>query len=234
MIRRFQYRCSFKLLADDLLFEDNLQKCKDRALELINEKKLLNASFYRYENMGFLYVEELSDEESTGDLYQEPLVDADELMVNISQYLKPWPEEKGDVLFAPMINVYYHHVPESDIETWEYERTTSEKNRVGRVAFVYPDKLSSYIMHHKRIVDEGLLKGDKYAYISLHENLLFSYYEEPRNNINISGLDEDSKEIKLWMAADPESHFDQIKGKGSNFLVIPCLFSIDRIDTINT
>ena len=129
-----------------------------------------------------------------------------------------------------MINVYYHHIPESDLDEWEKERTTSIKQRIGRVAFVYPDKLPSYVRYHSAIVSEGLLKGDKYAYISMHENLLFSYYEEPRSNVNIRGIDKEPVAIQDWMAADPESHFDRVKAKGSNFLVIPCLFSVDRVD----
>ena len=44
-----------------------------------------------------------------------------------------------------------------------------------------------YTYWHYAIVQEGLLKGDKYQYISLHENVLFSYFEEPRHNVNITG-----------------------------------------------
>ena len=36
-----------------------------------------------------------------------------------------------------------------------------------------------------------MLKGDKYQYISLHENVLFSYFEEPRHNVNITGKEEE-------------------------------------------
>ena len=76
-------------------------------------------------------------------------------------------------------------------------------------------------------MQEGLLRGDKYQYISLHENILFSYYEEPRNNVNLSGKDEDSKVIEGWMKADPESHFDHdIIGTESNFLIIDPLVII--------
>lgn len=121
-------------------------------------------------------------------------------------------------------------IGEDDFDKWEYERTTDTKTKVGRVAFVYPDKMPSYVKYHTEIVEEGLLKGDKYAFISMHENLLFSYYEEPRNNVNIKSSDEESVVIQKWIDADPESHFDRVKAKGENFLVIPMLFSVDRID----
>ena len=224
MIRRMQYRCSCKIVGSHIPLTGNLERCKECFVKFIDEGRVANASFYRYENMGFLYVEEI-----VADSSEKPL-DIDAIMADLNPYLKPWPEENGDTYFVPMINVYYHHVPEDDIDQWEHERTTSEKTRVGRVAFVFPEKLPSYVRHHNAIVEEGLLKGDKYAYISLHENLLFSYYEEPRNNVNIKGLDEESKVINDWIAVDPESHFDRVKAEGSNFLVIPCLFTVDRVD----
>ena len=220
MLTRSQYRCSFKLIDKNVPIDGIIDRCKENFEKLIRQGKVLNASFYQYENMGFLYLEETSDTSA----------DADQVMSDLKPYLKPWPEENGDRYFVRMINVYYHHIPESDLDEWEKERTTSIKQRIGRVAFVYPDKLPSYVRYHSAIVSEGLLKGDKYAYISMHENLLFSYYEEPRSNVNIRGIDKESVAIQDWMAADPESHFDRVKAKGSNFLVIPCLFSVDRVD----
>lgn len=224
MIRRSQYRCSFKMMADKSNLQHMIDRCREEFKALINDGRVVNASFYRYENMGFLYVEENLEKDTVEAL------DIDSIMADINPYLKPWPEECGDVFFAPMINVYYHHIPGDDIDSWEYERTTAQKERVGRIAFVFPDKLPSYVMHHNAIVEEGLLKGDKYAFISMHENLLFSYYEEPRNNVNIKNSGKESEVIKDWLSVDPESHFDRDKAKGSNFLVIPCLFSVDRID----
>ncbi len=224
MIRRSQFRCSFKILAVDAPLDNILERCRNHFVKLIKNGKVCNASFYRYKNMGFLYVEEIVDSEL------EEGIKIDKVMADLNPYLKPWPEEDGDKYFAPMVNVYYHHIPGNDIDKWEHERTTATKERIGRIAFVYPDKLTSYVKHHTEIVDEGLLKGDKYAFISMHENLLFSYYEEPRHNVNIRNSEEQSQVINDWLAVDPESHFDRKKSKGSNFLVIPCLFSVDRID----
>ena len=226
MIKRSQYRCSFKLLGNDMPLDSIVERCKEKAKSLVENGALVNVSFYRYENMGFLYVESVPQDSDIENESANPEI----IMADLKPYLKPWPEEDGDRYFAPMVNVYYHHIPEDELSAWEHERTTDVKTRIGRVAFVFPDKLPSYVMHHKAIVDEGLLKGDKYAYISMHENLLFSYYEEPRNNVNICDSEKESEAIKKWIAADPESHFDRIKAKGENFLVIPCLFSVDRVD----
>ena len=224
MIRRMQYRCSFKTIVDQHPFDSLVERCRENLESLVKAGKLCNASFYRYENMGFLYLEEIVSDNT------EVLLDVDKAMSDLRPFLKPWPEEYKDTYFVPMINVYYHHIPEDNLDEWEHERTTDKKTRVGRVAFVYPNKMPSYVKYHTQIVEEGLLRGDKYAFISMHENLLFSYYEEPRNNVNIKGLDEESIVIKKWMEADPESHFDREKAKGENFLVIPMLFSVDRID----
>lgn len=226
MIRRIQYRCSFKLLGNNVPLDNIIERCREKFKKLIKDGKICNASFYRYENMGFLYVEEIINQSEE----PFPLTCVDSVMSDLNPYLKPWPREDGDVYFAPMINVYYHHIPEDDLDTWEHERTTDKKERIGRIAFVFPEKLPSYVMYHNAIVEEGLLKGDKYAFISMHENLLFSYYEEPRNNVNIKDSEEESKVINDWLSVDPESHFDREKAQGSNFLVIPCLFSVDRVD----
>ena len=79
-----------------------------------------------------------------------------------------------------------------------------------------------------------MLKGDKYQYISLHENVLFSYFEEPRHNVNITGKEEESKVIDGWMAVDPESHFDREKACGNNFLVIDPILLVLRIPLVKS
>ena len=228
MIKRYQYRCSIKEACGEEEWKALADECRQASKKAIREGNFCNVSFYRYQNMGFLYLEENRDRVSVEEGWAP--VNADALMEPLLPVLKPWPEETGDRYFVPMINVYYHHLPGEDIEDWERERTTTPKERIGRVAFVFPEKLPSYVRYHQAIVEEGLLKGDKYAFISLHENLLFSYYEEPRNNVNIKNSEEESVVIGQWMEVDPESHFDRVKAEGSNFLVIPQVFSVDRVD----
>jgi hypothetical protein len=223
MLIRHQYRCSFNASAEGLEFESTIELFREKASLLIKNGAFCNISFYRYKKMGFLHLEEICDSE-------DEKSDPESICPEIGAFLKPWPEEDGDRYFVPMIKVYYQYEPEDDPDEWEKERTTAVKTRVGRIAFVFPSKLTSYVMYHRRLTDEGLNKGDKYAFISMHENILFSYYEEPRNNVNIRRSDEASKVIDEWLKVDPESHFDRVKAKGMNFLVIPCLFSVDRVD----
>ena len=76
---------------------------------------------------------------------------------------------------------------------------------------------------------EGLLVGDRYQMISLHENLLFSYFETPRDReqVNISRRPEPSEATKEWEAVVPESHFYQFpEANGENFLIILTVFSV--------
>ena len=72
-----------------------------------------------------------------------------------------------------------------------------------------------------RLLREGLLVGDRYQMISLHENLLFSYFETPRDReqVNISRRPEPSEATKEWEAVVPESHFYHFpEANGENFL----------------
>ena len=88
------------------------------------------------------------------------------------------------------------------------------------------EKLFSYVYYHKALVDEGLLDGDRYQFIALHENILFSYFEEPKIFTHIKKeCKEESSVIKEWLAVDPESHFDHDLSGEENFLLIEEIFS---------
>ena len=113
----------------------------------------------------------------------------------------------------------YHQRIQGEVSEWVKERAANE-NRIGRIAFLKPEKLFSYTYWHYAIVQEGLLKGDKYQYISLLEIVLFSFFVDPRHNVIISGKVDESIVIQGWMAVDPESHLDREKDCGNNFLVI--------------
>ncbi|MFR8494068.1 MAG: hypothetical protein ACLVC1_11170 [Mediterraneibacter gnavus] len=73
--------------------------------------------------------------------------------------------------------------------------------------------------------------GDRYQMISLHENLLFSYFETPRDReqVNISRRPEPSEATKEWEAVVPESHFYHFpEANGENFLIILTVFLWDK------
>lgn len=221
MIERKQYRGCLKKNTSPQVLNDACKSAKLCAEKLIEEKRLLTASLYEYNGMCFLYYEAL-----------EKGVIPEDFLSALDEVLETWPEEQGLTSWAPMYPIYWHQIPDS-VENWQKARNLLDedgnqikKERIGRIAFVYPEKLFSYTYWHQAIVEEGLLKGDQYQFISLHENILFSYFETPKHMVNIKNTEEESKVIRQWMEADPESHFDRAKAGGENFRIIPVLFSV--------
>ena len=163
--------------------------------------------------MLFLYYE--ADEED-----YEP----EKLVSDLNPFLEKWPSEKGLRNWAYMYHVYCHDFP-VDWEDWK--RITVPTQRRGRITRLKTDKLLSYVYYHKALVDEGLLQGDKYQFISLHEDMLFSYFEEPNNFMNIKHEPEKMSEvIKEWWAVNPEEHFVCYPGSEWNFLFLPAYFAL--------
>lgn len=213
MIERMQYRGCIRKDAAESDCLSALERARLQAEQYRQNGDILTICVYRYENLLFVYMETLK----TG-------VKPEQVLGELTPFLELWPEESGLTPWAPMYHIYHHSLPKEK-EEWVKERLTNTK-RIGRIAFLCPDKLFSYTYWHYAIVQEGLLKGDKYQYISLHENILFSYFEEPRHNVNIKGSEEPSGVIDGWMAVDPESHFDREKTAGKNFLVIDAVLMV--------
>jgi len=165
----------------------------------------------------------------SGEDVQTTCIRPEELLASLNPFLQLWPGQKDDRLWVHMYHIYYHSVPESP-EQWK--RAAVPEKRRGRIAFLRDDKLFSYTYFHKAIVDEGLLEGDKYQSIALHENILFSYFEEPKTFVNVRGdASGESQVIKKWLAVDPESHFIHMpQGKGENFMFLPALFVVGLED----
>ena len=215
-ISRFHYRGSLKREYSESELSAALESCRASILTLIKENRLMTAALYHYKHMLFLYCEAIGDE-----------VRPEEFCSALTPYLQEWPGTDGNRIWVSMYHIYYHAVPEG-IEDWK--RPTVPALRRGRIAFLYTDKLYSYIYHHIAIVKEGLLTGDKYQSIALHENILFSYFEEPKTMMNIRRDPSLSSEvIKDWMAVDPESHFIHLpECKGENFMFLPAYFALGQ------
>lgn len=168
----------------------------------------------------------------SGEDVQLTVVHPIDFLAPLIPYLCTWPGQKGERFWVHMYHIYYHSVPKS---TEDWRRAAIPEMRRGRIAFLRDDKLFSYTYFHKAIVDEGLLTGDRYQSIALHENILFSYFEEPKTFTNIkNNLQEKSKVIEDWMAVDPESHFIHMpEGEGENFMFLPALFALGVEDLVN-
>ena len=160
----------------------------------------------------------------SGEDIQASVVYPVEFLDSLTPYLQIWPGQKEDRLWVHMYYIYCHSIPKS-VDEWK--RAKVPEMRRGRIAFLRDGKLFSYVYHHKAIVDEGLLTGDKYQSIALHENILFSYFEEPKTVANVQNqLDRKSEVIKAWIAEDPESHFIHMLEEEQNFMLLPALFAV--------
>lgn len=248
-IIRAQYRAALKKCVTEEKLEKAVNVCCAEMEKEKQEGRILTGGMFRYHNLLFLYMEYIIDvSENTAEMRkgqtdkkekQEELADcADRIMQErIIQYperlfpgmaplLHTWQELAGELHWAYMYPVFWFDMPES-LESWMRKEEPAE--RCGRIAVLYPDKLFSYVCHHQAIVEEGLLVGDRYQMISLHENLLFSYFETPRDReqVNIRRSEEESQEIHKWEAADPAGHFQRFAEEPEeNFHVIETLISV--------
>lgn len=240
-IYRLHYRGQLKENVSAEALNSAVENCRENIRQAQRNHKILTAALYQCDRMLFFYYEALGEplqvtEPIAAKEGQEQLLESgedvqttcllpEELLVPLSPLLQVWPGQKDDRLWAYMYHIYYHNRPES-VEQWK--RTAVPQKRRGRIAFLRSSKLFSYVYFHKAIVDEGLLTGDKYQSIALHENILFSYFEEPKNFVNIQGdTAKESQVIKDWLAVDPESHFIHTpEGEGENFMFLPALFAM--------
>ena len=212
-VYRFQYRGRIET-DDAAVIAPLMDQCKAAAQKLIDEGKLMTAALYYYGRQVFLYFEAIGEE-----------IAPESFMGALHPILAQWPEKEETCDWAKMYPIYWHNEP-VDAEDWK--RETAPDRRRGRIALLRQDKMWSYAYHHIAIVQEGLLKGDRYAFISMHEDVLFSYFEEPRSSVNIRRTEDGKSEvIKGWSAVDPASHFIHLPGSnGENFLLLPDYFAL--------
>lgn len=155
---------------------------------------LMTVGLFRYRDMLFAYAECVGQ-----------ALSARELFAPLENLLLPFPGEEGPAPFVPMNLVFYHALPEGETD---WVRQTEPEKRMGRLAIIRPEKLWSYVHYHFALTQEGLLTGDKFLAIALHENYLFAYTEEPRVMTNIRrDLAQPSQVIRDWVAVHPKEHF---------------------------
>lgn len=176
--------------------EQIIEDTKQILQQYIKKETIMTACIYEYENMLFAYYESIGEK-----------MKPEELFAPFSCCLLKWPGKDSMRDWVEMNHVFYHANPEG-IKDWKREQKPELQR--GRIAFLKPDKLFDYVYYHVAITKEGLLHGDKYQSIALHENILFSYFEEPKTEINIvRDLSRNSKVIEDWKQVIPEEHFIQ-------------------------
>lgn len=212
-IFRSHFRGCLKSNCTTEALAEAIASTKKLALELQTEEKLLTAGMFQYENMLFVYYESIDEE-----------YPAEKLLSAFHGLVETWPEREGIKDFARMHLVFYFAIPEG-LEDWKRKNPPTE--RCGRIAFLREHNMYEYVAHHVAITEEGYLLGEKSQSIALHENILFSYYEEPRlKEINVKrDLTKKSLAIDEWIAKDPGSHFYCFEDD-AHFQKIDCLFAI--------
>lgn len=200
--------------------KDALSACEQRVQEARKAGRILTASLFCYETALFLYCESV-----------DSFILPETLLAPLTDLLQPWPAsigEEKDRLWVAMQPVFYHAQP-GIVADWQHP---APEQRRGRIALLpHGEKWQEYVYHHLALVQEGLLCGDCYQLIALHENVLFSYLEEPRTPVNLRGDTAPSKAIDAWLATDPESHFlrfaqGQSETAEGNFVWLNACFSV--------
>lgn len=218
-MKRPVYRCHYRGRlegADPARQEALLSACVAKAQQMINEGALLTAALYYYGNQLFLYYEAIGEE-----------IRPEAFMAPLHPLLAQWPQKEDNCDWAKMYNVFWHDAPQ-DEEDWQ--RPVPPQRRRGRIAYLKHDTMFRYVYHHFAIAEEGILQGDRYQSIALHEDILFSYFEEPRTPGNLRrDTTLQSQTIQAWLDVNPESHFIPLPGSnGANFLLLPEYFALGR------
>lgn len=211
------YRCHYRGRLEDsdaAQLVDLLQQCEQNAQQLINDGALMTAALYYYGNQLFLYYEAVGE-----------VIRPERFMAPLHPVLSQWPQKEDTCDWALMYNVFWHDAPK-DNEDWK--RSVPPERRRGRIAWLKHDTMFRYVYHHFAIAEEGILQGDRYQSIALHEDILFSYFEEPRTPGNLRrDTTLQSQTIQAWLDVNPESHFIPLPGSnGSNFLLLPQYFAL--------
>ncbi|MGG1518059.1 hypothetical protein ABE504_21760 [Paenibacillus oryzisoli] len=136
------------------------------AEKLVRQGILMTAAAYEWRGQLFLYYECV-------DRHVEP----DDVAGAALPYLQEWPGQPEPRKWIGMVDVFHFNEPASP-EHWM--RKQPVEKRVGRVAHLKPEMISSYIYYHYQLQEERAFLGDKYEIIAMHENLLFGYQEFPK------------------------------------------------------
>ncbi len=107
------------------------------------------------------------------------------LFPGLDDLLETWPgaTPNGDMgrTFVPMMDIFHYLAPENlagdAVDAWR--RKAPVDQAWGRLARLQPPMVSSYIFLHYQLQEEKPGIGDKYGVISLHEDLIFFYQEQP-------------------------------------------------------
>ncbi len=164
-VHRLVFRGQLRPAAADRL-PDKLTQWAPLLQKKIANGEVLTASLFRAEDQLFFYCECLRTK-----------LPASELAAPLDDLLHDWPGTGNPRRWVPMMDIFHYSRPLS-VDHWR--RSEAPQERTGRLIYLRPEMVSSYIFYHFQLQEEkpGAL-GSKYGLISQHENLLFFYMEKP-------------------------------------------------------
>ncbi|OCT13482.1 hypothetical protein A8709_17925 [Paenibacillus pectinilyticus] len=164
MIIRMMYRAEWQE-GQELAGLRALER-SEQAKQKVSQGELMTATAYQWRNQVFLYYECVDRQ-----------LDPEEVAGAAIPYLKEWPGQSKPRTWILMVDVFHFNEPAS-YEHWLRKQPVDR--RVGRIAHLKPEMISSYIYYHYQLQEERAFGGEKYEIIGLHENLLFGYQEFPK------------------------------------------------------
>ena len=140
----------------------------ERVQKLADHKdSLLTASLFQWGTSLFIYAE------TVGVAFS-----AEDALGDFGGCLKAWPDHSAEERYwVPMMDIFHYSKPQG-VDHWR--RKTPVEKPFARVIRLRPEKVSSYIFYHYQLQEERPGRGDKYGLITIHEDLLFFYQEQPR------------------------------------------------------
>lgn len=172
---------------------------------------VMTAQLYRHGDLVFLYAETLGAP-----------ADPEALVPALSGALAPWPTPEGTTTWVPLVEVFHFNAP-VDADHWR--RKTPPDQRLGRVAFLRPEKVASYVYYHYQLQEERAFGGGKYESIWLLGTLLFQYKERPVDTEPpvVAGALATRGTPADWTQARMDLHFRPWPDGSLFFRDLPCL-----------
>lgn len=130
----------------------------------LQSQGIVTCSIFSYKHMLCIYVEALDGVSEFR--WGSPYLD----------WLEPWPGGDEPCHVVRMVDIFHDGVPEN-FESWRSNRRVD--NRVGSLARLNPQLVSSYIFYHYQKQEEQPESFNKTYIIGLHEQFIFSYKENP-------------------------------------------------------
>lgn len=224
-IERASYRAFLAPEASQEQVAALAERVKADGQRLMDEGRILTLCLTRHRDMLFLYIEHIVEAhpDHAGMIELAGFPDAQGWA---SDAVAPARGFHGSHGWTYMHPVFWFDEPK-DVES--FRRAQAPDARCGRIAHFWPDTVIDYVFHHQAIAREGLLVGDRYQFISVLDDVAFSYFETPRDReqVNIRRQDQKGEEIDRWLERDPFDHFDHFDpSTKADFLIIDTLVSL--------